>query len=151
GARAGRVPPSGMWTPYVAGGLWLLYSPGVIGSSIVLAGLHGLQYLATVHPGEVGWAREQGQNGIATLWMSIMGGALAFGLLTSSWLPSVLDGSTTTALPGLYGSLVFIALNLHHYAIDAAIWRHDGPHLARISKGPQPAAVEQQPALAVAP
>lgn len=138
GLRVRAVPPLGMWTPYVAGGLWLLYSPGVIGASVMLAGLHGLQYLACVHRAEVDWAREQGETNLGGLWISIIGGALAGGLLMATWLPSMLDASIATpGAPGLYGSLVFIALNLHHYAIDAAIWRHDGPHLARISKGPQ--------------
>lgn len=152
GMRARAVPPMGMWAPYVAGGLWLLYSPGVIGASVVLAGLHGMQYLACVHRAELDWAHEQGEDAIPTLWLSLMGGALAAGLLLSSWLPTTLDASIDSpAMPGLYGSLLFIALNLHHYAIDAAIWRHDGPHIARISKGPQVAVAEPAPALAAVP
>lgn len=152
GARARAVPPMGMWAPYAAGGLWLLYSPGVIGASVVLAGLHGLQYLACVHRAELDWAHEQGETAIPTQWLSIMGGALAAGLLLASWLPSILDSSLVTpATPGLYGSLVFIALNLHHYAIDAAIWRHDGPHIARISKGPQAATAGSVPSLTAVP
>lgn len=140
GLRARVAPPLGMWTPYVAGGLWLLHSPGIIGASVMLAGLHGLQYLACVHRAEVDWAREQGETNLGALWTSIIGGALAGGLLLAAWLPSVLDASLASpGVPGLYGSLVFIALNLHHYAIDAAIWRHDGPHLVRVSKGPRPA------------
>ena len=61
----------------------------------------------------------------------------AGGLLASTWLPSMIDGSfTTPALPGLFGSLLFVYLNLHHYAIDATIWRSSGEHVKRISKGP---------------
>ena len=88
----------------------------------------------------------------AALWLTHIGGAAAGGLLVATWLPSMLDSTMSPAYsPGLYGSLVFIALNLHHYAIDAAIWRHDGPHLARISKGPQPTtAVEPSTAKPVA-
>lgn len=132
--RVGSRPPLAMWTPYLAGGLWLMYSPGVIGSSVMLGGLHGLQYLACVHRTEIEWAREKGETSVAALWLSLIGGAAAGGLLAATWLPSILDRSISTpALPGLAGSLIFIALNLHHYAMDAAIWRRDGPHLKRIA------------------
>lgn len=36
----------------------------------------------------------------------------------------------------MIGSLIFVALNLHHYVIDATIWRAGGEHVARISRGP---------------
>jgi len=89
---------------------------------------------------------------IGTLWLSLIGGALAGGLLMAAWLPSFLDSSFASgATPGLYGSLVFIGLNLHHYAIDAAIWRHDGPHVARISAGPKVVDVAPLPTLAPSP
>lgn len=150
--RASTVPPMGMWASYAAGAFWLLYSPGVIGASVVGAGLHGLQYLACVHRAEVDWAVERGERDLGTLWLSLVGGALAGGLLLSAWLPSFLDNSFASgATPGIYGSLIFIALNLHHYAIDAAIWRHDGPHLGRITKGPGSATPHASPALAVSP
>ena len=36
-------------------------------------------------------------------------------------------------------TLTFVALNVHHYAIDAAIWRSRGEHIRRIVQGPAPA------------
>ncbi|MEO6627453.1 MAG: hypothetical protein ABIP03_02675 [Aquihabitans sp.] len=135
--RASTIPPLGMWGSYAAGGLWLLLPPSYIGAAVMVAGLHALQYVACVHRAEVDWATERGERHIPTLWLSIFGGAAAGGLLVASWLPPLLDRSVAAGSVGVYGSLLFVILNLHHYAIDATVWRSGGDHVTRISRGPQ--------------
>lgn len=135
--RAGTIPPLGLWGTYLAGGLWFLARPSFVATAVALPAIHGLQYLACVHRAEVDWAVERKERQIPTLWLSLFGGAAAGGLLASTWLPTVLDNSIATpALPGLFGSMLFVALNLHHYAIDATIWRSSGEHVKRIGRGP---------------
>ena len=135
--RAGRVPPLGVVAPYIAAPLWLIWAPDVIAATGMLAGLHGLQYLPCVHRAEVDWARETGEADLTVLWLSLFGGVVAGGLMITVWLPSLLDNNFATAgTPGLYGSLLLVVVNLHHYAIDAVIWRSGGEHVKRIVKGP---------------
>ena len=135
--QARTLPPMGLWGAYLTGALWFLLPPAYLASAVVLPGIHAVQYLACVHRAEIDWAVERKEPQVRTLWLSLFGGAAAGGLLASTWLPSMIDGSfTTPALPGLFGSLLFVYLNLHHYAIDATIWRSSGEHVKRISKGP---------------
>ena len=135
--RIRTVPPLGLWGAYAAGALWFLVPPGYLSAAVVLPGLHAIQYLTCVHRAEVDWAVERGERQLPSLWLSIFGGAAAGGLLASTWLPSLLDNRLATpGVPGLFGSLVFVFLNLHHYTIDATIWRSGGEHVKRISKGP---------------
>lgn len=151
--RAATVPPLGLWGAYLAGSLWFLARPDVVATVVVLPAIHGLQYLACVHRAELDRAVERREGQLPTLWLSLFGGAAAGGLLASTWLPSMLDGAIATpALPGLFGSLLFVGLNLHHYAIDATIWRSTGEHVRRISRGPAPAEVAvERPATAPRP
>jgi len=137
GSRARAVPPLGMWGAYATGGLWLMVPPTFVSTAVVLAGLHGIQYLTCAHRAEMDWAVERGEKDLTSWWLCAFGGAAAGGLLVGTWLPGLVDGSvTTTGLPGLYGSMLFVMLNLHHYAIDAVIWRSSEEHVMRIRRGP---------------
>jgi hypothetical protein len=135
--RARRFPPLGLWGTYVAAGLWFLVRPNYVSATVVFAGLHGLQYLVCAHRAEVDLAVERHEPNLLHRWLCVFGGAAAGGLLLSSWLPQATDKLAFGALPVLVPALIFVALNLHHYAIDAVIWRSGGEHVVRISKGPR--------------
>ena len=140
GARVRRVPPMGAWAPYVAGALWFVFPPTYLATSLVIGATHSLQYMTCVHRAEITWARERGEDRLVLYWLSVVGGAAAGGLLFSSWMPRVVDDMITDpALPALAATLTFVALNVHHYAIDAAIWRSRGEHIRRIVQGSAPA------------
>lgn len=129
--------PMGLWGAYLTAGLWFIWPPNAVAASVVLAGLHSIQYLACVHRAELDLAIERGERHLVHRWACVMGGAAAGGLLLTRYLTSVGDARVVVAgLPGLAGALLFAYFNLHHYAVDAAIWRSGGDHVRRISRGP---------------
>ena len=131
--RSGRVPAT-MWTPYVAGFLWIPFQPSYASVVLVFGALHGLQYLACAHRAEVAWGKERSAGRPNLWWSSAFGGALATGLLLVYWLPRFLtDATQTTSLGAIPAALLFIFFNLHHYAVDASIWRFGGQHIGRIT------------------
>jgi len=138
--------PGTMWTPYVAAFLWLVYTPGVASTVLVFGALHGVQYLACAHRAEVAWGTERSPGSPTIWWASVFGGALATGFLLVYWLPQLLTGSTeTTAVGTIPAALLFVGFNLHHYAVDASIWRFGGEHIARITGRHQPVTHQPSP------
>ncbi|MCU1497575.1 MAG: putative rane protein, partial [Acidimicrobiales bacterium] len=138
GVRARRVPPLGLWGVYLAGGLWFLAPPSYVSAAVVLAGLHAVQYLACSHRAEVDLAVERREPHLVHRWLCVFGGAAAGGLLLTHWLPDVAATSVATpGVPAMIPALVFVVFNLHHYAVDAVIWRSGGEHVVRMSRGPQ--------------
>jgi len=137
-ARTGRVPPATLWSPYVASFLWFLFPPSLASLVLAFAALHGLQYLACAHRAEMAWGVERGAQNKQWWWLSTFGGALATGMLLVYWLPQVLtDGTQASALGTIPAIMLFAGFNLHHYAVDATIWRFGGEHVRRIAKGPR--------------
>lgn len=136
--RERRLPPMGAWAPYVAGGLWFVLPPSYISAAAVIGATHSVQYLTCVHRAEVNWGRERGERNMVHWWLCVFGGATAGGLLVATWLPDMINRATPDLpLPGVVGALFFVLLNLHHYAIDASMWRSGGQHVRRIVAGPQ--------------
>lgn len=136
--RARALPPLGLWGTYLAGGLWFISPPGYVSAAVVLAGLHGVQYLACAHRAEMDLAVERRERNLVVRWLSVFGGAAAGGILLTDWLPDAAGSAFSSAgLPEVLAVLVFVAFNLHHYAVDATIWRSGGDHVIRMSKGPQ--------------
>jgi hypothetical protein len=127
-----RLPPASMWTPIVAGMLWLTFTPDHVSGILVLGALHAIQYLACAHRAELSWAVERGEPR-AGWWASVFGAGLATGMLLSYWMPMWLGSATDATGLGLFpAALLFVFFNLHHYAVDAAIWRSGGDHIRRI-------------------
>lgn len=132
-----RGVPGTMWAPYVAGFLWLTSPPDHLSGIVVLGALHGVQYLACAHRAEVAWAEERGDSPPVVWWASAFGGAFAAGMVLSYWAPMWLGWVTEGGSIGLIpAAMLFVTFNLHHYAIDAAIWRSRDGHLRRIVGGP---------------
>lgn len=132
----GQRPPATMWTPYAVGFLFFMFPPSFLGLALVFSSLHALQYLACAHRAELVWGHERGIAPL-TWWPSVFGGAFASGLLLVYWLPDLLTrGTNATAVGTAPAALVFVVFNLHHYAVDASIWRFGGEHIRRIVKGP---------------
>ncbi len=129
-------PPAAMWTPYLVGFLFFLFPPSYVSVVLVFGALHGLQYLACAHRAEVVWGMERGATP-TTWWACAFGGAFATGMLLVYWLPNVLtSGTEATAIGTAPTAMLFVLFNLHHYAVDATIWRYGGEHIRRIVKGP---------------
>ncbi len=146
---SGRLPPMGAWAPYVSGALWFVLPPTFGGAAAMIGLTHALQYLACVHPAEMGLARSRGERRLLHWWLSVFGGAIAGGVLVGRYLPVVLNRSTSSlALADVAATMLFVGLNLHHYAIDASMWRSGGQHVRRITAGAPVAAVMSRPARA---
>ena len=138
------LPPSLMLAPYVATFLWLGLPTNPLLTVLLLAPFHGLQYLAIGHRAEVAIAPATRHS--LAWWLNIFAGAAAGGLLVSRWLPEWLDAhvaATGAGGPALFAACFFVFLNLHHYAIDATIWRSKGELVKAMVR--KPAAPSPQP------
>jgi hypothetical protein len=134
--RGGRV-PSLMVAPYVAAFLWLGLPTNALLSLLLLAPFHALQYLAIGHRAEVAIA-DEAQVGLAW-WLNIFAGAACGGLLLSRWAPELLDAQFAAhSGPRLFAAAFFVFLNLHHYVIDATIWRSKGQLVKAVVRGRAP-------------
>ncbi|MCD9625415.1 hypothetical protein [Rhabdothermincola salaria] len=135
--HARTLPPATMWTPYLVAYLFFVWTPGHVSTFLVLGALHGLQYLVCAHRAEVSWGAERREPRPVVWWATVFGTALATGMLLSYWLPMWLGGAmASTAAGPLVAVLLFAYFNLHHYAVDAVMWRSGGGHVRRIVKGP---------------
>jgi hypothetical protein len=132
-----RFPPSAFLAPYVAAFLWLGLptNPGL--SILLLAPFHALQYLAVGHRAEIAVARDRaGQHGVMW-WLNIFVGAACGGLLLSRWAPNLLDTHIhSDSGPLLFAAAFFVFLNMHHYLIDASIWRSSGELVKAMGRKP---------------
>ena len=127
--------PAVVWGPQVAGLLWLGRPPGYTGTLVVLAALHGLQYLAVAYRAESATAAHRDQEQPLTWMLAVFGASGAMALFASNWLGpyvAVVTGSSQQ----MWSGLLFVGMNLHHYAIDASIWRSDGQLLTRMRTAP---------------
>lgn len=126
-----RVPPSTVWTPYAVAFLWIVWQPDHVSAVLVLGAAHALQYLACANRAELVWGAERGEPRLMW-WCSVFGGALATGMLLTYWLPMWLGAAGGPRVGVTMAAMVFVVFNLHHYAIDAAIWRSRDGHVRRI-------------------
>ena len=59
--------------------------------------------------------------------------AIALGFLLFHGAPAALDGAFAREADGLgptpYFAALFAIVNVHHYFMDAVIWRRDNPHM----------------------
>lgn len=131
--RRGAI-PSMMLAPYVAAFLWLGLPTNALLSLLLLAPFHALQYLAIGHRAEVAIADEASVS--VVWWLNIFAGAACGGLLLSRWAPQLLDGQFAGhGGPRLFAAAFFVFLNLHHYLIDATIWRSKGELVKAVVRG----------------
>jgi hypothetical protein len=125
--RTGRMPPSLLLAPYVAAFVWLALPTDPVLTLLLLAPFHALQYLAVGHRAELAVAEGRpGRHGLVW-WLNIFAGAACGGLLLSRWAPHLLDAQVRNGQgPLLFTAAFFVFLNMHHYLIDASIWRSSG-------------------------
>ena len=117
--------PAVLVAPYVAAFLWIGLPMNPAMPVLVLASLHALQYLAVGHRAEVALTDDPVT---AAWWLNIFVGATCGGLLLTRCLPQLLDGAVSApGQPALFLSAFFVFLTVHHYLIDASIWRFRGP------------------------
>lgn len=135
--QARRVPPATMWTPYAVAALWIVWQPDHVSAVLVLGAAHALQYLACAHRVEVVWGVERHEPR-TIWWCSVFGGALATGMLLTYWLPMWFGYAGGSRLGVTMAAMLFVVFNLHHYAIDAVLWRSRDGHVRRITRGPSP-------------
>jgi len=133
--RSGRRVPSMMLAPYVAAFLWLGLPTNPVLALLLLAPFHALQYLAIGHRAEVAIADEDAVGPV--WWLNVFAGAACGGLLLSRWAPQLLDARFAGHDgPRLFAAAFFVFLNLHHYLIDASIWRSKGGLVKAVVRGP---------------
>jgi hypothetical protein len=135
GVRHHRLPPAMMVAPNLAAFLWFVFPADAYTAVLGLTAAHGVQYLACCHRAVPLDAASRGQARLR--WLQIFGGAAAGGLLLSVWLPSWLDDRLTTATSAAaFSAAFFVFLNLHHYLIDASIWRSSGELVRSMTSAP---------------
>ena len=133
--RHHRFPPSGLLAPYVAAFLWLGLPTNAALTLLLLAPFHALQYLAVGHRAEIALAEDTEKD--LRWWANIFVGAACGGLLLSRWVPNLLDTHVhRSGGPLLFAAAFFVFLNLHHYLIDAAIWRSSGELIKAMGRKP---------------
>jgi hypothetical protein len=135
--RTKRLPPSLLLAPYVAAFLWLALPTDRVLTLLLLAPFHALQYLAIGHRAELAIAVERpGAHG-PVWWLNIFAGAACGGLLLSRWVPRFLDTQIGNGNgPLLFSAAFFVFLNMHHYLIDASIWRSKGELVRALVRKP---------------
>jgi hypothetical protein len=144
------VPPAMMVAPYAAAFLWIVFPTDLAASAFALGALHGLQYLACCHRATK--TRPARPNAWQSLrwspvlrWIEVFGGAACGGLLLTVWLPQLLNRAVAIPdAPVLFTAVFFVFLNLHHYLIDAVIWRSKG-EIVRSMMSNGPAEVQAAP------
>jgi hypothetical protein len=146
--RTRKAPPSAMLAPYIAAYLWLGLPTNPVLTLLLLAPFHALQYLAVGHRATVAVASGRpGNHGIGW-WLNVFAGAACGGLLVSRWLPQTLDAHYTSGHgPMLFTAAAFVFLNLHHYLIDASIWRSRGELVKAVVASPAPGPAPSRPAM----
>ena len=139
-ARCKVLPPPLVVAPYLAAFLWLAAPTNYFGATIALGAVHAMQYMACCHRAEVALGLAPLTRRSALRWAEIFGGAACGGLIISLWLPQRLDTTVTVAgAPLLFTAVCFVFLNLHHYLIDAVIWRSTGDLVKAMNRRPSPA------------
>ena len=137
--RAGVWPPALIVAPYVAAFLWLAAPTDFYGAFLALGALHGLQYLACCRRAEGGFGLPRLSRRSALRWAEIFGGASCGGLLIAMWMPEYLNRVLAVdSAPLLFTAVFFVFLNLHHYLIDAVIWRSSGDLVRSMTATPSP-------------
>lgn len=138
--RHRRLPPSVLVAPYAAAFLWLALPVSPLLTVLLLAPFHAMQYLAVGHRAEVALAADGPAAHGLFWWLNIFAGATCGGLLLGRWLPNLLDAHLhpATGGPFLFAATFFVFLNLHHYLIDASIWRSKGELIKAMARPPAP-------------
>lgn len=143
--RRGQPAPSLLVAPYAAAFLWLGLPTDPVLTLLLLAPFHALQYLAVGHRAELAVAADRpGRHG-AAWWLNIFAGAACGGLLLSRWAPQYLDAHVGRRGPLLFTAAFFVFLNLHHYLIDASIWRSRGDLVKAMVRKPTATATAPAP------
>lgn len=135
-----------LWVVFVAVDPLLFY---------VVPALHSVQYLYFVYLERSGAARAlEGPPVFGRPVSVVLGtwaaGALALGFLLFHGLPGLLDDSLSDehslgALGGTPYLAAFVAfVNLHHYFMDAVIWRRDVPEARALSRPPTDEAIQRE-------
>ena len=125
--RNGGWPPSLMLAPYVAAFLWLGIPVGYASFGLLIAVFHAMQYLTCAHRAEIAVARTRHIQMNVTRWIEVFAEAACGGLLLTNWGPQVLTRAFTQGGgPLVFSAAFFVFLNLHHYMVDAVIWRSNG-------------------------
>jgi len=130
--RNARVPPAALVMPCVASLMWLGWTPNLAVTVVLLPAMHALQYLVLCERAMGGLLADRPGAPIASTAQhrqvaQILAAAGCMGLLATSFLPGVLDSfAGVPGQPGLWLLAIFVFLNLHHYLIDATVWKGRG-------------------------
>jgi hypothetical protein len=143
--RARRLPASAVASVlgFYAWTLPILVSPDLFYTFRFVplaAALHSLQYLAFVGP--LRWRRVE-RAGVTPARAGVFAGGWLLMAFSAPWLfyrlPGLLDRSLAydhaRLGPIFFVGAVHLFVNIHHYFIDAVIWKKDNPELAGLLAG----------------
>lgn len=125
---------------------WSIFSSRDPLARYVIPALHSVQYLFMVHMLKAGEATAHelafSRTRASQLGL-LLAGALGLGVLLFHVFPSALDGMLvpkasrfTDMGPTPYFAALYAALNIHHYLMDAVIWRKDNPQTQYLRETP---------------
>lgn len=138
GRRQSKMPPAMVVVPCVAAVMWVGLTPNMLAAVVLLPALHGLQYLACCYPAQRGLSGYSGRATRSNDWQlaQIFVAAGCAGLLVANFAPNLLaELAPSRAHPGIWFIAVFAFFNLHHYLIDATVWRSRGELVKLVTRG----------------
>jgi hypothetical protein len=140
--RERRRPPASVIAPIAAATLWIGLTPTLLAAVVLLPAFHAIQYLACCWPLERASLGALGLSHVNRHIAAAIAAAAAVGLLATRTLPRLLNSVVGVDQDGTVWLIaVFTVLNLHHFAIDAVIWRSRGHMVATLlSEGSRPVA-----------
>lgn len=140
-ARQHRLPPATVVAPLMAAVMWVGWIPGLYAAVIMLPAFHALQYVACCYRAQHALNGYSAPTSRREQWelLQIFVAAACAGLFLTRYASPLLQRLIPVEIePATWLLALFVFLNLHHYLIDATVWRSDG-ELVRAVSGRTPA------------
>lgn len=131
--RMGRLPSANAAVPFLAFLVWWfppLYNETFTSTLVPI--FHALQYMAFVVAVESAGVRGRDERSVHAKLTFVAFGLIVAGVLAFEIVPKSLDvwtGSAAITHALFFTAAASVFLNLHHYCIDAAIWRMRDSHV----------------------
>lgn len=135
-AQQHQRPPAAVVAPLVAAVMWVGWTPSVSAAFILLPAFHALQYVACCYRaqhalnGYTDPTTRRQQWELAQIFLAAMCAGL---FLTRYAAPLLQDAFPVDIQPSTWLLALFVFLNLHHYLIDATVWRSNGELVRAVS------------------
>ena len=129
--------------PLIAAVMWVGWIPNVYAAFILLPAFHALQYVACLSRAQHTLNGYDAPTSLRQQWelLQIFVAAACAGLFLTRYASPLLQRFVPIDVePATWLLAMFVFLNLHHYLIDATVWRSNGELVGAVSgrRTPQP-------------